>query len=299
MFSLFGNLQDRLCQVIFVRSWDKKEVAIYIEKILDLSNESEAKEVFDKFAVSIEQKINDFYISVQDSAGSELYGVVFYLNVPEKLNLDLDTEDGKIEIGNLEGNVSAKTAKGSIHVGNILGTLEAESAGGSIITGRIKNKIEVKTGGGSIKVGSGGADVAAETGGGSIKLGTVNGNVYVKTGGGSIILGAAKGTVEAKTGGGKITIEGSGNPITATTGGGDITVYLPADLPATVDAEMDEDRRQRRRRNKIVSEFSLEITKKKGWFGSTTHTATGSINGGGSLISLSTSNSSIYIKALK
>jgi len=323
--------------VIEVKSWDKDEVSLSVEKATDVSSESEAKEIFRKFIVSAKKEGSDIRITVQDNVGSETFFATFRLNMPRKFNLDLDTDDGEILIGDLEGNADAETEKGSIRVGDITGNLEAITGGGGITIGKVTGTIEAKTGGGSIRIQEGGIDTNAVTGGGSISIDSANGKLYAKTGGGGISVGSTngdlyaatgggsisvgpvkgdlyaksgggdlaigptKGKVEAATGGGKMTIEGSGGPVTATTGGGNITFYFPEDSPATFDVEMVEKKRQRRRRQKIeiISEFPLDIKKEKGWFSSTTHTAKGDINGGGNLIELTTKNSMVEIKKLK
>jgi hypothetical protein len=320
---------------VVVKSWDKEEVLLSVNKVTDASSESTAKEVFEKFTVSAQKKENDIHIKVQDSGSSELFDVIFQLNVPRKFNLDLETDDGKIEIGDLEGNVEAETKKGSIRVGDVTGKLEAITAGGLIAIGRIGGAINADTGGGAVRIKEGGADinaktggggitiglsngivqvktgggaitveqsngdVHAKTGGGAITIGLANGDVYVKTGGGAIVIGPVKGKVEAETGGGKIEIGGSGGPVTASTGGGDVTIHLSEDFPATFDVELSVDKKRRRKRYKITSDFPLDIKKDKDWLGGIKHTATGKINGGGNLIRLSTKNSNIYIKKLE
>ena len=62
---------------LVVNSWDKEEVALSVEKTTDLASESEAKEIFDGFSVSVQKKANDILISVTDDGGSDLTEVVF------------------------------------------------------------------------------------------------------------------------------------------------------------------------------------------------------------------------------
>jgi hypothetical protein len=323
--------------IIEVKSWDKDEVSLSVEKATEVASEVEAKEIFGKFIVSANKEGNDIRIAVQDTVGSETFFATFRLNVPRKFNLDLDTDEGEIIMEDLDGNAEAKSGGGAIRAGNITGDLETITKGGGITIGKVDGTIKAETGGGGIQIQEGGTDTIAKTGGGSVNIGSVNGKLYAKssgggisvgetngdliaiTGGGSITVGPTMGTVtiesggggltigpatgkvEAETGGGKITIEGSGGPVSAKTRGGKIIFYFPENSPATFDVEMAQEKRQRRRSQKIgiFSEFPLDINKEKGWFGGTTHTATGDINGGGNLIELTTRNSMVEIEKIK
>ncbi|MBW2364824.1 MAG: hypothetical protein JRF25_07070 [Deltaproteobacteria bacterium] len=227
---------------VVVKSWDKEEVFLSVKKTTDASSESNAKEIFGRFTVSSQKKENDIHIRVQDRVGAELFDVIFQLNVPGKFNLDLETDDGKIEIRDLEGNVKAKTKKGAIRVGDVTGKLETVTAGGAISAGKIGEATKAVTGGGSIRIKSGGTDTYVKTKGGAITVGPANGDVYAKTGGGSITIGPTKGNVladtnggsitvdavegkvKARTSGGKIEIGSSGGPVMASSGGGSIKI---------------------------------------------------------------------------
>ena len=158
--------------------------------------------------------------------------------------------------------------------------------------------MDARTGGGGISVEGSGGPVVAKTGGGSISVDGSGGPVVVKTGGGSISIEEARGYIEAKTGGGSITAElAIDDPevdthCTLETGGGDITIYLPAELQATIDAEL---RLKRPKRTyTITSDFPLEIEGDPD--SSDRLTARGTMNGGGGLIRLRTTNGDVRIE---
>ncbi|MBW1815449.1 MAG: hypothetical protein JRJ39_18010, partial [Deltaproteobacteria bacterium] len=289
---------------VVVKSWDKEEVFFSVKKTTDASSESNAKEIFGRFTVSSQKKENDIHIRVQDRVGAELFDVIFQLNVPGKFNLDLETDDGKIEIRDLEGNVKAKTKKGAIRVGDVTGKLETVTAGGAISAGKIGEATKAVTGGGSIRIKSGGTDTYVKTKGGAITVGPANGDVdavegkvKARTSGGKIEIGSSGGPVMASSGGGSIKINNARASVEANTNGGsieavlavsdksndthcslktkggDVTVYLPEDLPATFHAELSVDKKQRRRkRYEIISDFSLD-KKESGRLGGIKHTA--------------------------
>jgi len=257
---------------IEVGSWSRNEVEVKVRKMYRGSS-GDAEEAFSKIDVYISKQGTDVHVKVEAArrAFGKRMNLSFAVKVPERYNLDLDTKGGSINIGDLEGNVTAKTAGGSIMVGGIAngdvnvetkggsisigavdngdctaetsggsidvgdvsGTLDVHTAGGSISLGNIGGTTSAKTSGGSISVESSGDNLTADTAGGSISIGKVNGTVDVRTAGGSLTIGPASGDVDANTSGGSIRIEDSGGSVTAKTSGGSIEV-AGSDGPVTV-----------------------------------------------------------------
>jgi DUF4097 and DUF4098 domain-containing protein YvlB len=228
-------------------------------------------------------------------------------------NGDAETSGGGITVGDVTGDLTVRTAGGGIEVGAVRGNLEAHTSGGGIEIGQGQGTVNAQTGGGGIRVdGSGGAivvrtsgggieieeaggPVIAETSGGSIKLRGAAGPVEVRTSGGGIALTDIHGSIEAHTAGGGISADlAISDPdvdthCTLETAGGDITISLPADLKATVDAELRLS--SARRKYRITSDFPLDIDDS-----SRRIVAQGKLNGGGDLIRLRTTNGDIKIK---
>ena len=57
---------------------------------------------------------------------------LFRLTVPRQHDLELSTSGGGIEVGDLQGRVSAQTSAGSLSFGHIEGPIEGKTSGGSI-----------------------------------------------------------------------------------------------------------------------------------------------------------------------
>ncbi len=243
------------------------------------------------------------------------------------------TSGGEINVGEVSGDLELSTQGGGITVGRVGGALEAHTAGGSIEIAAGGTRVLAATAGGSITVGSSAGPVEVSTAGGSIRIGPVAGAVKASTAGGEVAIGEADGAVEAETAGGGIRIAGSGGPVKAhttggairiakargsieavTTGGsieaelaladpaadthcnletlgGDLTLSLPATLAATVDAEVTVDGWWSRSCT-VHTDFPLAV---KGE-GSRRITAEGTLNGGGDLVKLRTTNGDINIR---
>ncbi len=250
-------------------------------------------------------------------------------------SVDVQTGGGSISIVSItNGDGRAVTSGGGINVGPVTGDLEVKTSGGGIDVDKVGGDLIVETGGGGLSINANARSVTAETGGGGISIDGSKGPVSARTGGGGISIEGAQSEVRANTGGGGIDVDGSGGPVVVNTGGGgihingargyieaetgggaikaelviddpevdthcdlqtgggDITIILPAKLQATIDAEI---RLQRPRRTfTIESDFALQIEGDPDR--SNELTAHGSINGGGDLIRLRTTNGDIRIK---
>ncbi|NIM18845.1 MAG: DUF4097 family beta strand repeat protein [Candidatus Latescibacteria bacterium] len=214
--------------------------------------------------------------------------------------VDARTAGGSISIESSGDDLLAKTSGGSIRVGNVSGKADVRTAGGSISVGPAKGDVQVQTAGGSIRIDQCGGTVMAQTSGGSISVEGSGGPVEVKTAGGSITIDDAHGYIEARTKGGSIEAKmmvadkDIDTHCTLESSGGEITIWLPRNLAATFDVELELSRWADEEEYDIISDFPLDIKK-----GRRSITATGDINGGGSPIRLYTVNGDIHIKKLR
>ena len=228
--------------------------------------------------------------------------------------IDASSGGGSVDVGTAGSEVKLETGGGKISLHSAKGAVHAHSGGGAIHVDSGSQSIYLNTGGGPIVVSNCGGDLTAETGGGNISAGTVGGSATLRTGGGPIKLSSANGPVRARTSGGGVElyklmsgaqIETAGGQITAEfigqgvnftdsrleTGAGDIRVYLPADLPVTVQAAIDMASWQ-----KIRSEFpELQISSEGPDFGPKEAYCQGNLNGGGKVLHIHTSTGSIEL----
>lgn len=211
-------------------------------------------------------------------------------------NVKVSTGGGSIDIQSADGAVMAETGGGGVHIANASQKVVITTGGGAISAGRCPT-LEAETGGGGIDIGEVDGPATIETGGGSIRLGAAHGPVKATTGGGSIQLWKLSSGAMAETGAGTITAQfiaqrGSFSSSSLESGAGDIVVYLPADLPVTVQAHI-----EAAMGHTIVSEFpALQISTEGGPYGPQEITAYGNLNGGGPTLRLETNLGSIQIR---
>ena len=227
--------------------------------------------------------------------------------------VNAETGGGTIEVGSVKGDLGLHTGGGGITIRQANGKVVAETGGGSVVIGPGAQGATIETGGGSVEVKQCAGKVKVSTGGGSIDLTDVGGPAEIETGGGGIRLTSAKGHVHAETGGGGIELYGVPSASAETgaggitvklvnnggerhdsdleTGSGDITVYVASDVAVNVRASVDNGNGHR-----ITSDFPELRVNAEGDHWNKTLTADGSLNGGGPLLKVHTSNGDICIK---
>jgi len=307
-----------------IESWSKDEVFIEADGIDERHPDR----------LSMAQSGNNVTVKYYDRH-SRNNDIRFYIKVPSNFNADVQTSGGSIKQKNLlTGNFRAETKGGSIEIDHIIGKVEIETGGGSIDAEKVEGNAEMKTGGGSIKIGlvtgvlevrtgggsitlrETGGKVKASTGGGSIKAENASAWIDLSTGGGSVTVRRAKygakvrtggggvqmeeitGVVEVTTGGGSIQCElnpGSSGNSRIKTGGGDIQLFLPENAKVIVEATINLDHGWKRHRDryKIRSDFESDKYETDGDI-----FAVYTLNGGGSKITLETTDSDIRISKM-
>jgi len=228
----------------------------------------------------------------------------------------LETAGGSIKLGSIGARVYARTAGGNINVGNVKGDAYLETSGGEIAAGIVDGTLRARTAGGDIVLQAAAGPVVVETAGGQIRLGQCGGTVQAETAGGNIQLDGARGTVKVQTAGGSIDLlqlmsavraQTSAGRILAqidanrssfgasslSTSVGDVDVFLPPDLPLTINAVVHE-----AAGHKILSDFPLRIEGNRAAFSMGTIRGQGEIRGGGNPLDIMTSMGNIRIRKL-
>jgi hypothetical protein len=221
----------------------------------------------------------------------------------------LETGGGHISVKNVSGGLIANTGGGHITTGSIGGNAVLHTSGGHIRAGSVQGVARLDTGGGNITLEHSGTELYAETTGGQIKVGEASGLVRAKTGGGGIRVVRLSGPTKLESVGGSIYLTQVDSAVKASTsaGGitawfvspakqhgtcelqsdeGDIVVYLPRELPVTIDAQI-----QLGDDHRVLFDpaaFPLKVSYDDSAKGARSVRAEGSLNGGGEVLRLRT-----------
>jgi len=192
---------------IAVRSWDRNEVLVEIERIgVDQASAE---------ALVVNQTQDGNRIVLEAPAGNQRNlitlgnriapSVNFVVTAPRRLTLQAHTGDGVIDTRDLEG------------------TLDLNSGDGRIVASNVQGEIKAHTGDGAIRIDQAAGRVEADSGDGSVEIDGRLEALTVRTGDGSVSVEASPGSL-AKS------------DWRITTGDGRIALRIPSDFNAAVDA---------------------------------------------------------------
>jgi DUF4097 and DUF4098 domain-containing protein YvlB len=192
---------------IEIRSWDRPEVLVEIEK------RGPNKESVDSLTVITDQKGNVIELEVKRPRRETMARVGFHrspsarliVSLPRRADLHARTSDGSIRVEGLQGRIELRTGDGSIRVADVSGELTCDTGDGSVTVDDAEGRLAVDTGDGGVSV--------------SGKLAAVR----LRTRDGSITYRAQPGTTMTED-------------WDISTGDGSVSLYLPASLSADVDA---------------------------------------------------------------
>lgn len=179
---------------IEVRSWDKAEVLVEVEK------RGEDKEAVAKIQVLSERNGDRIQVEARHPAGRTTWvgfgshrapSARLIATLPRKSNLVVRTGDGSVVVERVEGRLELRTADGSIRALETAGELLAETNDGSIQLDDVSGKVEARTGDGSLRVSGTPTVLRARSGDGSVIVrirrgATMTDDWMVTTGDGSI-----------------------------------------------------------------------------------------------------------------
>jgi len=190
-------------------------------------SDAQARQIFGNFQLSARTlEAGGVYVTGQmqrEQRGRTSLEVEFEINLPQRFNLDVQTQGGDITIESaLQGEARLTTAGGDVRTAEVSGPVKVETAGGSITLGKAGNGVDARTAGGDIHTGDVQGDTVLETSGGQIVTGQIAGSLRAQTAGGDVVIGGAAGRVTAETAGGQIQIGPTDGVVRAETSGGSI-----------------------------------------------------------------------------
>jgi len=161
---------------VTIRAWDKSEVSY--TAIKRANHEESLKDII----VDAGQQGSDVSIIAhakdKDSEGS----AALEIYVPRNSNLQLSSDDGRIIVQGVSGELVARSGDGAIEIDGGHGHIKANTGDGRVRIVSFQGAVDVETGDGSINLEGNFSGVQAKTGDGSIVLGVpADANFIVET----------------------------------------------------------------------------------------------------------------------
>lgn len=178
--------------------------------------------------------------------------------VPRGKQVALYLAVGKVNVVNIEGDLSLDVASASVTTSNTRGELKIEVGSGAVQVTQSRGELSIDTGSGAVSVSDArGEQVTIETGSGEVTTTDVRtSQLSVETGSGDIRASSLMaGQVSLETGSGAVTADVSGEVwnVNVETGSGDITLRVPPTLGAEVDIETSS--------GEIETDFEVAVTR--------------------------------------
>jgi TonB family protein len=203
----------------------------------------------------------------------------------------IETQGGRITVGDVTGTLRATTSGGHINTGNISGDAILRTGGGQIYAGRIAGAATLDSGGGNIHVESAGSSITADTAGGGIVLRQSDEPLHVSANSGGITAWLRE--IPRPKIAGDIDVQKPRRASQLFSTDGDIIVYIPRKLAATIDAIVEQGNGHR-----IAVDPSLPVNVRYRDSGDGVRTiyGAGQLNGGGEVLHLKTVSGNIVLR---
>jgi DUF4097 and DUF4098 domain-containing protein YvlB len=147
---------------VTVRGWDKAEVMYTATK--RGNDEAELKEI------TIDAQQQGSSISIIAKSPESNGSVSLEVFVPRSSGLHVSSDDGRLDVQGVSGQITLRTGDGAIEVSDSGGRLNVNTGDGHIRIAKFDGQVEARTGDGAIILEGKFASLAARTGDGSITL---------------------------------------------------------------------------------------------------------------------------------
>jgi len=203
---------------IQVRSWDRNEVLVEIER------RGSSQSVAEALDVEASQEGNRVVVEARQPRGQRdgftvgwtRESVNLTVTAPRRASLEARTGDGGIDVDDLEGTVGLNSGDGRIHASRVSGRIRARTGDGSIAIDEAAGQVDADSGDGSIEIAGRLDELNLRTGDGGVRVDLSGGSVMksdwrVTTGEGNIrirVPDSFNADVDAYSGDGRVRVEG-------------------------------------------------------------------------------------------
>jgi DUF4097 and DUF4098 domain-containing protein YvlB len=208
--------------LIEVRSWDRNEVLVEIERRGPDQASAEAltvNQTQEGNRIAVEAPSPGSRRSVVGFGSWVSHAVNLTVTAPRRVQLSARTGDGRIDVRDLEGTVDVNSGDGGITASNVNGQLQAHTGDGQIQIDSVTGRVDADSGDGPIEIAGRLDELSVRTGDGSVRIDAADGSAMkgdwrITTGDGRIVMRVPTGfsaEVDASTGDGTVRVEGIGS----------------------------------------------------------------------------------------
>lgn len=229
---------------IDIQTSQSNAIDVVVRRSAQLKVDKHAVDILKDFDISFEHQDHNLQINAKFK-GSKRYwekiasrfDIHFEIRVPQRYDVNMQTENGDISVANVEGKVNANSIGGELQFENITGPVIGYTSKGNVKLMGCKGNVYLRTTQGNIEVNEhiGAIDTMASKG--HLLHTNVLGNISGQTSNGNIKLSHCKGGAEVKTTDGSIELETDGTVAVKTSNGSiDAKIYGPLQGDSVLEA---------------------------------------------------------------
>jgi DUF4097 and DUF4098 domain-containing protein YvlB len=155
-----------------IRSWDRPEVLVEIEK--RGANQDDVARI----EVTAEQTGKSIHVDARDPDRHSIVGFGFFRSatakfvatVPRKSNVRVHTSDGTIGVDRIDGTLELRTSDGDVKVVETSGDVTIDTGDGSVTVEDVTGRVDARTGDGNVHVAGMPSGLHVRTGDGSVTV---------------------------------------------------------------------------------------------------------------------------------
>ncbi len=162
---------------ITIKGWDKNEILVRAKVVGNARSEEKAEELAGKVKIMTGRTIEADVPRKNANWGKNTWvSVSFQVFVPYESNLELDTNNGGVEITDISGDVSFDVLNGGVTLSNMAGHVKGQTTNGGVYVSLTGDEWEGE--GLNVKTTNGGVELAIPEGySARLETGTVNGRL--------------------------------------------------------------------------------------------------------------------------
>jgi hypothetical protein len=185
---------------INVVAGDSNRVRVTVVQTMPADQTEAAQAVLEGFALVAETKDGALHLTARNPrdrstrftwSKDQRPEIIFTLEVPAHVHLDLQTNDGSITVDSLSGRMRARAKTGTIFFRQIDGTVDARTETGDVVVSRCTGAVTLRARLGDVRIGMVGGRASLETVEGNIEFQSAHDAVKALTRSGDIKAGFA------------------------------------------------------------------------------------------------------------
>ena len=225
---------------VLLETWDKAEVSFKASIVTRARTVEDARILADSIVIDVLSADGGLRIETSlPNEDGELRGswrVDFHIQIPEKLDLDIESQHGQIRIPNIQGDVSVRNAQGATSIESIDGSLRVRQSHGKFKADSVDGDASIDARHGQLEVEKITGALTLQNHHGHVTIGRVAKDFELFSAHGNVTVGSVGGAVEGRIrhcdlrlrddAAGKVTLDASHGSLHAKNIGGDLVIKV-------------------------------------------------------------------------